>query len=268
MTGAIGEATRASLAVDAFALTAGYDAQIASELARRTANASDPLPERLDLHLDRVLSLRYGENPHQAAALYRRADVAATPARSAAARRRCRARSSATTTSSTRQRRPRSLATCAARPWSSSSTATRAGPQRRKRCTCLGAALSGDPVSAFGGVVGIRGTVDAALADRAHEPLPRGRRGRRVRPRALELLARKSNLRLLADPASWRRPSAVHRRAIRRRGGAGHRVPTSLPTMPAAGSWSRPRAPPAPNAPTSSWPGGSAGASTPTPSCS
>ncbi|CAN0372099.1 unnamed protein product, partial [Ectocarpus sp. 4 AP-2014] len=66
---------RTKLAAEAFAHTAEYDTAIAGYFARQTsageATAADEhFPERLDLSLVRKSSLRYGENPHQPAALY------------------------------------------------------------------------------------------------------------------------------------------------------------------------------------------------------
>lgn len=59
--------TRAELAAAAFARTAEYDAAIAGFLSR---TSPDPFPQVLDLRYTKVDRLRYGENPHQAAALY------------------------------------------------------------------------------------------------------------------------------------------------------------------------------------------------------
>ncbi|MDX2131327.1 MAG: bifunctional phosphoribosylaminoimidazolecarboxamide formyltransferase/IMP cyclohydrolase [Planctomycetota bacterium] len=59
--------TRAQLAAAAFARTAEYDAAIASFLGRRQG----AFPQVLDLRYTLVDQLRYGENPHQQAALYR-----------------------------------------------------------------------------------------------------------------------------------------------------------------------------------------------------
>ncbi len=58
-----------------FARTSRYDAAIAADLARRGAagGEADALPARIDFALERVRGLRYGENPHQHAALYLRA---------------------------------------------------------------------------------------------------------------------------------------------------------------------------------------------------
>ncbi|MDW8372950.1 MAG: bifunctional phosphoribosylaminoimidazolecarboxamide formyltransferase/IMP cyclohydrolase [Planctomycetota bacterium] len=54
-----------------FRATARYDALIAEELARCSGDPADEfLPEVLALPLKKVQDLRYGENPHQRAALY------------------------------------------------------------------------------------------------------------------------------------------------------------------------------------------------------
>lgn len=58
-------------AISAFARTARYDGAIAGELARRLGRADEP-PAAHALLLERARTLRYGENPHQGAALYAR----------------------------------------------------------------------------------------------------------------------------------------------------------------------------------------------------
>jgi phosphoribosylaminoimidazolecarboxamide formyltransferase/IMP cyclohydrolase len=76
--GAVGDATRARLAAAAFQRTSRYDAAIAAYLAPADGAGRDAgLPERLALVGERVAPLRYGENPHQAAAFYRLAGTAA-----------------------------------------------------------------------------------------------------------------------------------------------------------------------------------------------
>jgi phosphoribosylaminoimidazolecarboxamide formyltransferase/IMP cyclohydrolase len=72
--GAVSEATRKRLAAKAFAHTASYDSAVASYLARVNEGAGD-FPQSLDLHFQKRLDLRYGENPHQTAAFYRVADA-------------------------------------------------------------------------------------------------------------------------------------------------------------------------------------------------
>jgi phosphoribosylaminoimidazolecarboxamide formyltransferase/IMP cyclohydrolase len=68
---------RFELARKAFAHTARYDAAIASTLSAVKADdagftrlAGDAFPEQLAIDLRKVRDLRYGENPHQRAALY------------------------------------------------------------------------------------------------------------------------------------------------------------------------------------------------------
>ncbi len=69
--------TRRRLAVKAFAHTAAYDSMIAAYLRCRSPDASDtePFPASFSPRFERLRLLRYGENPHQAAALYRSADA-------------------------------------------------------------------------------------------------------------------------------------------------------------------------------------------------
>ncbi len=74
---ALSLATRLELARKAFAATGRYDGLITTELERLSAAGNDlslsapaPLPARLHVALERRQSMRYGENPHQQAALY------------------------------------------------------------------------------------------------------------------------------------------------------------------------------------------------------
>ena len=83
--GQLSDATRSRLAQDAFRRTAQYDAAIARFLGERSPEASGApardggdgevgaraeFPVALGVSLHRSLSLRYGENPHQTAAFY------------------------------------------------------------------------------------------------------------------------------------------------------------------------------------------------------
>jgi phosphoribosylaminoimidazolecarboxamide formyltransferase / IMP cyclohydrolase len=70
-------ATRVDLARKVFAATSRYDGVITTELERLSAASGHVeltertlLPERVHISLRRQQELRYGENPHQAAALY------------------------------------------------------------------------------------------------------------------------------------------------------------------------------------------------------
>jgi phosphoribosylaminoimidazolecarboxamide formyltransferase/IMP cyclohydrolase len=74
--GALSDATRYRLAFEAFRRTAQYDAAIAAYLREpgatgRPAAAATGFPERLPVDGLLAQTLRYGENPHQSAAFYR-----------------------------------------------------------------------------------------------------------------------------------------------------------------------------------------------------
>lgn len=68
--GKLSLATRQRLGANAYARTAAYDAAIAAYLQRQIDSESAAFPLKLSLQLARVTDLRYGENPHQRAALY------------------------------------------------------------------------------------------------------------------------------------------------------------------------------------------------------
>jgi len=65
----LSDATRRCLATKAFAHTASYDAAIWNYLYEE--DTEDRFPENYPLSLKKKSGLRYGENPHQSAALYR-----------------------------------------------------------------------------------------------------------------------------------------------------------------------------------------------------
>jgi phosphoribosylaminoimidazolecarboxamide formyltransferase / IMP cyclohydrolase len=74
--GELSEATRFRLAQEAFRRTAQYDAAIAAYLRSPSAVPVEPkqpdeFPHPLRLEAERELKLKYGENPHQTAAFYR-----------------------------------------------------------------------------------------------------------------------------------------------------------------------------------------------------
>lgn len=67
--GSLSREDRLRLAHKVFRHTAAYDALIAAYLGK--AADAEPFPEQLTLTYEKVQSMRYGENPHQAAAFYR-----------------------------------------------------------------------------------------------------------------------------------------------------------------------------------------------------
>ena len=74
--GELSSGTKWRLAQRAFATTAAYDSAIASTLERVNANGhyelktSEGFPNTLRLSFNKIMDLRYGENPHQKAAMY------------------------------------------------------------------------------------------------------------------------------------------------------------------------------------------------------
>ncbi len=162
--GRLPDTTRRSLALKAFRLTAIYDAAIAATLARRWA-PEDRLPASVALGLRRVQPLRYGENPHQEAALYLVAgsDPGAGPFARGATLLAGKELSfnnlldAAAAAALARDLRGAAVAVIKhGNPCGASEAAGLLEAWER--------AHAGDPVSAYGGVVAVRGRVDGVLA--------------------------------------------------------------------------------------------------------
>ena len=74
--GELSSTTKWRLAQKAFATTAAYDSAIASTLERVSGNghlelhSGEGFPQNLRLSFRKIMDLRYGENPHQKAAMY------------------------------------------------------------------------------------------------------------------------------------------------------------------------------------------------------
>jgi phosphoribosylaminoimidazolecarboxamide formyltransferase/IMP cyclohydrolase len=204
---------RAALAVEAFRRTAAYDARIALELPGRMAaagvalpdepglpGAADPYPDSLTIPLEKVDALRYGENPHQAAARYRRPGSTAAGGPFA-------------TGQPPLQGKPLSYnnvldASAAAATARLLDGAAVVIVKHTNPCgaavrpTILDAwrdALAGDPVSAFGGVVAVTRPVDRALAEAMSAIFLEVVVAPAFDEAALAVLAAKSNLRLVVD---------------------------------------------------------------------
>jgi phosphoribosylaminoimidazolecarboxamide formyltransferase / IMP cyclohydrolase len=197
-------ATRLSLARKAYARTARYDGEIATELERLSANgivsigAPEKLPQRIHIALDRRQSMRYGENPHQAAALY-------VPAGSAP-----------TGLAGAKQLQGKELSynnlvdlDAAAALVSEFHHPAVAIIKHNNPCgaaeqqSLRGAylkALECDPVSAFGGVLAFNRLIDAGTADEVAKLFVECIVAPGYEPAALEKFASKKNLRLLEMP--------------------------------------------------------------------
>ena len=170
-------AERRRLAARAFERTAAYDTAIAGWMARHAdlhvaagrsatvdSDASDepPLPSRLTLELERRLPLRYGENPHQSAALF--APVG-THAGLAGAKQLCGKELSynnlldldAATRLAGLLQDPAAVVIKHTNPCGAAAGATAA--------EALATAMAADPTSAFGSIVAVNRPFDRACAE-------------------------------------------------------------------------------------------------------
>jgi len=205
--GAVGAKMRRALAAKAFALTAAYDAAIAGWMAREEGIA---FPERIAFAGRLVEVTRYGENPHQAGAFYR-GD----------------ARRPGVASALLLQGKDMSYNNYADADVAFELAAEFAEPvvvivKHANPCgvakgaslaAAWGRALSCDPVSAFGGIVAVNRTLDAATAEEIAKIFVEVIIAPGIDDAAAAIFARKGNLRLLVaggmpDPAA---PGVVFR---------------------------------------------------------
>jgi len=200
--GVLSKATKWHLAQKAFATTAAYDSAIASTLERVGVNghfelhAAEAFPQTLRLSFEKTMDLRYGENPHQKAAMYRDA--------------------SGMGVANARQLQGKELsynnivdlqaawelaqdfeeAVCAiikhTNPCGTATGKTLAEAYMR--------ALECDPVSAFGGVIGVNRAVDAPAATEMAKLFLEVIAAPSFEAGAQEIFASKKNLRLVEVP--------------------------------------------------------------------
>jgi phosphoribosylaminoimidazolecarboxamide formyltransferase/IMP cyclohydrolase len=205
---------RAALAAESFAHTAAYDARIAAELPGRMVaaglelpewpglpGASDPYPATLAIGLEKVETLRYGENPHQSAARYRSPGSSGAEGPFATGEPPLRGKAlsynnvldaAAAAAIARTFRGPGCVIVKHTNPCGAAERADLLGAWE--------AALAADPVSAFGGIVAVNGPVDADLARRLTSIFLEVVVAPAFEPEALEIFGTKPNLRLVADP--------------------------------------------------------------------
>jgi phosphoribosylaminoimidazolecarboxamide formyltransferase/IMP cyclohydrolase len=204
--------TRVDLARKVFAATSAYDGLITTELERLSANtqsveltARPALPQRLHLALQLQQPLRYGENPHQAAALYIPAGHA--PAGLAAARQL--QGKELSYNNFVDLEAARSLAAEFQQP--AAIIIKHNNPcGAAERPTLLDAylkALASDPISAFGGVLAFNRPVDAATAEEVAKLFVECIAAPAFDQPAKAIFAAKKNLRLLELPGNGLQPN-------------------------------------------------------------
>jgi phosphoribosylaminoimidazolecarboxamide formyltransferase / IMP cyclohydrolase len=211
--GRVSEGLRSALAVEAFRHTGAYDARISAELPGRMAAAgvalpgepgmpgsSDPYPPTLVVGLEKVETLRYGENPHQQAARYRRPGTKSEVGPFAVGGRIIQGKAlsynnvldaSGADAIARLLRGPACVVVKHTNPCGAAERATLAEAWRD--------ALAGDPVSAYGGVVALTREVDEETAQGLAAIFLEVIVAPAYSSEALAILGRKTNLRVLED---------------------------------------------------------------------
>jgi phosphoribosylaminoimidazolecarboxamide formyltransferase/IMP cyclohydrolase len=185
---------RKVLAVEAFRTTAEYDLNIASWLG---ATASTDLPDWLGLIWKRESALRYGENPHQNAALYKGGAIGIASAEQSHGKE------------------------MSFNNYTDADAAWRAALDHTEPCVAIvkhanpcGVATGSDiadayakahacdPVSAFGGVVAANRTVTVEMAQSLSQIFTEVVIAPNYEPAALEILMKKPSIRILTNPVT------------------------------------------------------------------
>lgn len=187
---------RRALAAAAFAHTASYDVAVASWFSQQLETEA-ALPEFVGATFTRVHALRYGENPHQSAALYTQGQAQGIAGAEQlhgkamsynnytdadAAVRAAYDQGEATTVVVVKHANPCGIA-----------VDEDVAKAHAKAHAC-------DPVSAYGGVIATNATVTAAMAAQVKPIFTEVIVAPEYEPQALEILSAKKNLRILRLP--------------------------------------------------------------------
>ena len=188
--GAVSRETRWRLAQKAFRTTADYDSAITARLSQ--VDGLQALPARLDIRAGKLMDLRYGENPHQSAALYGSRGVGIAGAEQLHGK-------------ELSYNNLVDLDAC----WQLANEFTRPAAAIIKHTNPAGCAEQGtlaeayrkalecDPVSAYGGVIGFNRLVDEETAKEAAKLFVEAIAAPDYDAGALEILKAKKNVRLM-----------------------------------------------------------------------
>ncbi len=195
----VSQATRRRLAVKAFEHTAFYDAQIANYLRPDVVL----FPDELTIPLKRVEELRYGENPHQAAAFYVDATSRVLPPGVASAK-----QLHGKQLSFNNSYDLDSAWTIVTDFTAPAVTIVKHGNPCGLACAgnvteAFRRALATDPKSAFGGAVGVNRIVDEATAQEISQVFFEDLIAPGYTDGALEILKSRQNLRIMAVGEDW-----------------------------------------------------------------
>jgi phosphoribosylaminoimidazolecarboxamide formyltransferase/IMP cyclohydrolase len=209
--GALSLETKWRLAQKAFATTAAYDSAIASTLERipdvksPQLESAEAFPQTLRLSFQKTLDLRYGENPHQKAAMYSDgSDAGVANARQLQGKELSYNNivDLQAAWDLAQEFDPDEAAVCAiikhTNPAGAATGKTLAEAYKR--------ALECDPVSAFGGVIGVNRPIDGEAAEEMHKLFLEVIAAPSFDEAAKARFATKKNLRLVvvkAAPQKW-----------------------------------------------------------------
>ncbi len=194
--GEVSDTTRMRLSQEAYSHTGEYDACIARYLAQRL-DGEDVFPGTLHGVWEKAQDLRYGENPHQAAAFYK--ERGAQSGLAAAQQLHGKELSfnnlvdlEAAYAVAADFPQPAAAIIKHTNPCGTGMGETLADAYRK--------AHSADPVSAFGGIVGLNREVDAETASELSAIFLEAVIAPSYTKEALDILSQKKNIRLLAAP--------------------------------------------------------------------
>src|SRR6185503_16202801 len=187
--GALSLATRNMLAQKAFEHTAQYDMMVSSYLG----SSSNELPDRLTWTMNKIADLRYGENPHQRAALYQTSTTGGIANAEVLSGKEMSFNNYVDAEAAWQLVCDFDQTACAiikhTNPAGAALGETPAEAYQK--------ALATDPVSAFGGIVAFNCTLDAAAAQEVTKIFTEVVIAPQYDPEALELLRAKKNLRVI-----------------------------------------------------------------------
>ena len=197
--GSLSQETHWRLAKKAFATTAAYDRAVSNRLAE-IPPTGETLPAVLDIRVPRAIALRYGENPHQSAALYPTGKSGIAGAQQLHGKEL--SYNNLVDLDAAWQLvhefdQPASAIIKHTNPCGCAESATLAESYRR--------AFEADPVSAFGGVLAFNGAIDAETAEEIAKTFVEAIAAPDYSADAINILTAKKNLRLLrviAEPPS------------------------------------------------------------------
>ena len=214
-SGALSRETRWRLAKQAFSTTAAYDTAIANtldEIAEAPApdapaeTKKEALPTTLRINFPLAQSLRYGENPHQRAALYADGSglgvAGATQLQGKELSFNNLVDLDACWELAQEFDQPAVIIVKHTNPCGAATGATVLEAYQK--------ALAADPISAFGGVIGINRIVDADAASEIAKLFVEAIAAPAFTPEARERFAAKKNLRLVEIKAAPSRPVVKH----------------------------------------------------------